>query len=69
MSNFSCYIHELFITWMIVSVKGTHHEHVRRKKDEESSILSRHQVPAGLNTPAPFPPSEAQTRGRELLYL
>lgn len=58
MSNFARYIHELFITWMIiVSVKGTPHEHkdVRRKKDEESSILTRHQVSARLNAPVLFP--------------
>lgn len=40
----------------IVSVKGTHHEHknVRRKKDEETSSLTRQQVPAGLNAPVLF---------------
>lgn len=35
MNNFACYIHELFITWMIiVSVQGTHREHrdVRKRK-------------------------------------
>lgn len=60
MSNFARYIHELFIMWMIiVSVKGTHHEHkhVRRKKDEERSILTRHQVPAGFNALCYFQPS------------